>query len=398
MLGQDKRIQESLEPNYDKLTGLLFWCALIVVSSVYITTPLISVFSQEFTISTTVAAWSSSMFSFFYAIGFLFFGPLSDRIGRKEVLLSGMGALAIVTCLLGFADEFYMIVILRGIQGFVAASFAPTAMAYVFDVFPKNKIGSAIGFISFGYVTAGILGQIFAESIKQTFDWKIIFFSFALFYFLTSLKIYISLPRSSQPTVSTKINDVVKQMKALLLIRNLRITYGITSLLLLTFIGMYTVLGDYLQSTFQDLTEKDILFIRGAGIVAMVFSPITGMMMKKIKPMFMLRVGLIIGVIGLAFLGLEGSILFTTLMSIIYVAGISIIFPAIMMLVGEFGYIYRGLANALYAFILFIGATLGPIVALYLMKWGSYIFTFGMLALLMLGGLILTLLYKRKEV
>ncbi|MYL60793.1 MFS transporter, partial [Virgibacillus halodenitrificans] len=48
----------------DKLiTSILFWCALIVVSSVYTTTPLIDVFSDYFSTTRTHAAWTSSSFS-----------------------------------------------------------------------------------------------------------------------------------------------------------------------------------------------------------------------------------------------------------------------------------------------------------------------------------------------
>ncbi|WP_010098244.1 hypothetical protein [Ornithinibacillus scapharcae] len=50
---------------YNLITFILFWCALIVVSGAYVTTPLFSVFESTFQISKTMSAWTSSSFSFF---------------------------------------------------------------------------------------------------------------------------------------------------------------------------------------------------------------------------------------------------------------------------------------------------------------------------------------------
>lgn len=71
------------ERNYSLMTAILFWCGLVVVSSLYLTIPMISIYAETFNVSVSQAAWTGSVFSLFYSIGFLFFGPLSDRYGRK---------------------------------------------------------------------------------------------------------------------------------------------------------------------------------------------------------------------------------------------------------------------------------------------------------------------------
>ncbi|MFD1038269.1 MFS transporter [Virgibacillus byunsanensis] len=379
--------------NYRLLTLLLFWCALIVVSSVYVTTPLIPVFSTIFQITPAMAAWTSSVFSLFYAIGFLIFGPLADRFGRKQIIVFGLTSLTIITCLIGFVDHFFWLVVLRGIQGFFAASFAPTAIAYVFDVFPKGKLVTAIGFISFGYVTAGIFGQVVAGIIDQTFDWKIVFFVFGVIYFVTALAVFFILPRASLPKTQG-LGYFFLQVKRIFQQQNFLLCYGITIILLLTFIGMYTVLGDYLSSSPFHLTAKEILYVRAFGIVGMIISPFTGIFVEKYGLLPILRFGLFIAVIGLLFLGLVANIIYLVIMSVLYVTGISLIFPAIMMLVGELGGQHRAVAAAFYAFILFIGATLGPVTAIALMGIGSYVLTFVILALLLVTGLVASLFIK----
>ncbi|NWO14133.1 MULTISPECIES: MFS transporter [Virgibacillus] len=68
---------------------LLFWCALVVVSAVYIVIPITDTLTSYFTISAQKASWISSIFSVFYAFGFLVFAPLSQKYGKKQIIVIG---------------------------------------------------------------------------------------------------------------------------------------------------------------------------------------------------------------------------------------------------------------------------------------------------------------------
>lgn len=381
-----KKKQEYLSESRSTIvTLLLFWCALIVVSSVYLTTPLINEFSSQFQINSVTAAWSSGSFSLFYALGFLFFAPLSDRYGRKEIILFGFFALAIVTWLIGKTDLFWWVVIFRGVQGFVAASFAPTALAYVFDVYLKEKVATAIGFISFGYVTAGIVGQVAADIINQLVGWQLVFIIFGVLYLISFVMVIIILPRSNHEKAPLSLSSYTKKLKAIMKRKSLILCYVITLFLLLTFIGMYTALGEYLSGSPYYLTDKELLFVRAWGLLGMLLSPFANIFVKRFGLLKMFRVSLAVAAIGMFSISLVKGLPFVIIMTVMYVGGISLIFPSIMMIVGQLGGDERAVANAFYAFILFIGASLGPFTALFFMKLGSFTVTFSSLALFLVG-------------
>lgn len=380
--------------NYSLITVVLFWCALIVVSSVYITTPLVGAFVSEFQVTRSMATWTSSIFSFFYATGFLIFGPLSDRFGRKRIIVFGLCVLTIVTLLIGFIDQFHWLVILRGVQGLVSATFAPAALAYVFDVYPKKRLVTTIGFISFGFLTAGIIGQLFAGVVSQLFGWNAVFLLFGGMYFVSIIAVSLLLPGTDNTVPNVNLRYFLTQTKRIFTQKNFLLCYIITLMLLLTFIGMYTVIGDYLSNSTFDLSKDDILLVRAAGLLGMILSPFTGVFVKRYGLLRILKVGLALAVTGLIIMGFSSNLIIIASMSIVYVAGISLTFPAIMTLIGELGGLHRALAASFYAFILFIGATLGPIIAIALMQTGSYVLTFGMLGLLLSIGFAATFFIK----
>lgn len=377
-----------VEPNYNLITFLLFWCALIVVSSVYVTTPLIGVFAKEFQVTQTTAAWTGSIFSLFYAVGFLVMGPLADRYGRKQMIVFGLGVLSLVTFAVGFMNHLLWLIILRGLQGFVSAAFAPAALAYVFDVYPKRKLVTTIGFTSFGFLTAGIFGQVVAGFIDQTFDWHFVFILFGGLYLVSLPAVAKILPITKSEKTPINMAYHIRQVKKIFAQKNFRLCYVITIMLLLTFIGMYTVLGDYLKNAPFYLGDREILYVRAAGLAGMILSPFTGFLAKKLGLLVVLRVGLAVSVGGLVMLGADTNLPIIICMSVVYVAGISLTFPAIMTLIGEWSGNNRAIAASIYTFILFIGASLGPIVASGLMQMGSFFITFIVLALLLSAGLV----------
>lgn len=75
--------------NYSLMTIILSWSGMVVMSSLYLTIPLISLFSDYFHISLSKAKASitSSIYSLGFATGCFFYGAISEKYGRKNVIV-----------------------------------------------------------------------------------------------------------------------------------------------------------------------------------------------------------------------------------------------------------------------------------------------------------------------
>jgi len=137
-------------------------CALTVVSALYLPIPILDLLAKNYAVSPISASMSISSFGLAYAFGFLFFGALSDRIGRKNVITYGLSALTLITLLLIWASNWQAFILLRSLQGFAAATFPTTALVYLSERGTPNQRVWGMAWITTALLGAGIFGQIYA--------------------------------------------------------------------------------------------------------------------------------------------------------------------------------------------------------------------------------------------
>ncbi|GED18175.1 MFS transporter [Aneurinibacillus migulanus] len=384
--------------NYSLMTAILCWTGIVVMSSLYVTIPLISLFADTFEITSTQAAVPGSIFSLSFAIGCLLYGALSDKYGRKKIILIGLISLTLISLLLGFVDSLSWLIVLRGIQGAAAATFSPVALAYAVEMFPTERRVTTIGFISTGFLIAGIMGQVISAMISQYYGWNMVFYIFSAIYAGTFLLVFWFLPNGEIPKSHTNILTPIRQMGKIFTQKDLALGYLVSFVLLMSFVSMYTVLGNYLSGPAFNLTPKNILYVRFAGIFGMLLSPFAGRLAKKFGVRQILRGGLLLSVISLTLLGLISNLPVLIIVSVLFVSGIALAVPVLITLIGQLGGESRGIAVSLYTFILFTGTSFAPILSVCLIQTGSYLLTFILLSLVLSIGLVAALLIRRETV
>lgn len=379
--------------NYPLMTTILFWCGLVVLCSMYVTIPLATVLSDTFHKSMTQVAWLASSYSICYAIGCLLYGPFSDRYGRKIFLVTSISLLTVITFAIGFVDNFYILLILRGLQGLISAAFAPISLVYAGEMFPAEKRLTAVGFVSSGLLMAGVVGQVYSGLVNEFWGWQAIFFLLGILYFLTLILIIVFLPKDEMTRPHVHMLEAFKKMTLLGKQTQLLLAFCITFSLLLSLVGMYTILGSYLSNQFG-LTEKEILLVRAAGIIGMLLSLFAGRLAQKLGTTLTLKIGLALAAAGLFGIGVSPSLSLIIFGSIIFVLGIATANPILISIVSQLAGHARGSAVSFNAFILFVGASTGPILALTLINTGVYMLSFSVLGCILLVSFFLSFFLK----
>jgi len=108
----------------------------------------------------------------------LVMGPLSDRFGRRPVLLAGIliFTVASIGCLL--ATDIWMFLAFRMVQAAVICG-AALSPAIVRDMVPARQAASLLGYISMAMAVAPMLGPMFGGVLDQLFGWRANFAAFA---------------------------------------------------------------------------------------------------------------------------------------------------------------------------------------------------------------------------
>jgi DHA1 family tetracycline resistance protein-like MFS transporter len=106
------------------------------------------------------AVWSGTFGALFMAMQFVFSpvqGALSDRFGRRTVILISSFGLGIDFVLMALAPSLWLLFVGRAISGVCAASFS-TANAYIADITPKEKRAAAFGTLGAAFGIGFIVG------------------------------------------------------------------------------------------------------------------------------------------------------------------------------------------------------------------------------------------------
>jgi MFS transporter, YNFM family, putative membrane transport protein len=344
--------------------AVLVSCALLVLMQLYLAIPLGPVMGEALGGGGNAAAAAlGTAYALAYGVGFLVFGPLSDRYGRKPVLVPGMAALAVATAGLTAASSLQMVALLRGVQGLLAASFAAVALAYVGEALPPRWRSTGIGAISTAFLVAGILGQVYAQAVAQAMSWRWVFGLAAPAFAVAALAIGTVLLEPARAGPAASLGQKYRELAALAVRRELALPYAACVPVLLSFVAMYAALGPLLQTRFG-LDDSDVLLVRLAALPVMLLTPLAGWLVGRRGPTRVAVAGYLLAAAGLAVQAISVAALWAMVVaSVIFVAGIAAIVPAVIALVGGRGGSARAGALGLTGLAVFAGASLGPLAA-----------------------------------
>jgi len=118
-------------------------------------------------------------------------GGLSDRVGRKKVLVYSLLGFALANVIYAFAVEAVVMIAARALEGAVSAGFFPAANAFVSDMTtPKNR-GTAMGYLSTGNMVGFVVGPVVGGVLAEFLGIRLPFIIAALASLLTMLLLYV---------------------------------------------------------------------------------------------------------------------------------------------------------------------------------------------------------------
>ena len=135
---------------------------------------------SEFGVSYGVVQLTLTLYIIGMAVCQLAYGPLSDRFGRRPVLLAGMALFVVASLLAAFATSIAMLIAARLLQAIGGASGLVLSRAIVRDLYDRDRSASVLGYITMAFVVAPMLAPTVGGLLDQVAGWRSIFVLLAL--------------------------------------------------------------------------------------------------------------------------------------------------------------------------------------------------------------------------
>lgn len=345
--------ETALTPRHAALLALLMACGFLVVGQLYVTIPLAGEVATRFGVEPTRAAFIGSAFGFAYAAGFLVFGPLSDRHGRRRVILFGLVATALATALVGLAQSFGLLLAARTVQGLAASVFPPAALSLIAEELPPPHRPLGVSLMSFAFLGAAPLAQFLAAQAGG--GMPALMLGLAPLYALGAAGLLFAARAGQAAGAQTGARDPGARPAALLRDPGTVAAWAAAVTVLFGFVAFHggaQALGAGLGVDLQTL--------RLVGLPPLLLTFAAAPLTRRCGAAVTARTGLALAALalGLAAAGTPGAL---TAASALLSAGVALAVPGLIATVaGLAPSARRGLALAVYSFCLFVGASFAP--------------------------------------
>ena len=300
-------------------------------------------------------------------------GSVSDRIGRKPVLMLGMVGNGLTLLLMGLATRLWMLFIARTLSGILSSATLPTSMAYVSDSTSEEDRGGGIGILAAGMglgviLGPGVGGWLAGESLSMPF------FIGAGLSLLALLLIALLLPeslpaearqqRDRKGKTTVQIGELWRALLfspiGILLFMAFLVSFGLTN-----FEGIF---GLYALEKFDYGPERVGTILMVIGVVSTIAQgALTGPLTKRWGEAIVIKVSLLASSVGFVVLLLANTYFMILLATGFFILSKTLLRPAVASLTSKRATVGQGVAMGLNNSFSSLGRIAGPI-------WAGFVF------------------------
>ncbi len=159
-------------PAYRRLTLAMLFAGFSTFSLLYSVQPLLPLFAAQYGLTAEAASLAVSLATGPLAIGILFAGFVSDRIGRRPLMIAAMFAAGALTVAAAVVPGWSGLLVLRFLTGVALAGVPAVAMAYVAEEVDAGAVGAAMGLYIAGSALGGMAGRLVVSVVADLEGWR----------------------------------------------------------------------------------------------------------------------------------------------------------------------------------------------------------------------------------
>ncbi len=374
--------------------AILFFTLVVVMMGFGMIIPILPFYIIEFGAGGSAMGLLMATYAVMQFIFSPIWGGVSDRIGRKPVLMIGVLGNAIAQILFGFSTELWMLIAARVLAGILSSATLPTAMAYIGDSTSEKDRGGGMGMIGAAMGVGMVLGPGIAGWLA-TFSLSTPFFLAGGLSLIALLFILIALPESlpedqraqqrskiSGPQLRELWSALFSPIGFLLMLAFL-VSFGLTN--------FESVFGLYANAKYDYGPQQVGGLLTFIGLVsAIVQGGLTGPFTRRWGEVTVIKLSLLGSAIGFALMVLAESFITVLLTTGFFVISNAMLRPSVSSLISRRATTGQGVAMGLNNAFMSLGRSIGPL-------WAGFIYDLNLAypywsgSLIMLVGFVVSM-------
>jgi MFS transporter, YNFM family, putative membrane transport protein len=287
---------------YWRATLALSLGSFLVFALLYLTQPLLPIFRKEFGLSPAASSLSLSIVTFMISVSLLLYGPISDSVGRRSIMIFSMLGAMITTLGIVFTSDYTTLVIMRGLQGVCLGGLPSLAMAYMSEEFSPKALSLALGLYISANSLGGMSGRLISGVAADLWGWKASFLVVGLLSILFFLMFVWLLPPSQRfQKTPFRLREAWKPMLHHLRNPALNLAFLTGGLNFFVFVGFFNFITFLLSDEPYRLSPTVVGLLFLSYLAGTVSSTVSGKLAQKWGKSTCLLIGISVYAVGILF-------------------------------------------------------------------------------------------------
>jgi DHA1 family multidrug resistance protein-like MFS transporter len=356
--------EQRISLSYERLLLICCSATFACYCGSYMRIPVVPLYARLLGANTVQIGVINSTFLLVAGAFSLPLGLVSDRIGRKLLILCGLFLIGASSLLLSLATTFRQITLIYSIFGLGVAFFGPTMMSFVADFSPLTHIGRSYGWYTLAIYGGMSLGPALGGGIAQLLGYKPVFLVAGVFLAVVAVLVFFILPRARHVVINRPARRPALEILRALVRNPLLLSCWMVTMGGCMGLGMFiTFIPLYAQSRGLRIGQIGIIFLAQAVSNSLSRLPFGRLSDYVSRRSTLVTAGFICYAIALAGYGLASNLAWFVFFAVLTGVGMGLAFTAVGALIAEVVEpSFRGVAMGGYNSSIYLGMMLGSLV------------------------------------